>query len=290
MRLCLALISAAVLATVNATPTTMPKSNMAVDPKEFKALQVSTLELKEDFETFHWIKADQDAMIDRAFTLDLKEPAELQITDFMMGGDVYEIMDNGISIGKTSNVEDAAELFATTPQEALEDERFSKAAYPLGAGAHEITIKVASSLNENGTGAIRIVQNMQSFHKKGGKKDDDEDDDNKEHDDGDEDDDEDDDEDEDDKDGEDDEDDERDEDDEDDEGDDNGKGKGRGKSKGDKKPIWIVHTVTTSNPSTSTLTTTTGTVTNLSTETITTEVTTTILETKLLDLPFLTVA
>lgn len=55
----------------------------------------------------------------------------------------------------------------------LKDERFLKAAYPLEAGSHKIIIKVADSLNENGTGAIRIVQKMQSFRKKGGRKDDD---------------------------------------------------------------------------------------------------------------------
>lgn len=290
MRFCsLSLIAAVVLASVHAAPAVNAPSNMAVDPKEFEASQVAALALKEDFETFHWIKeASQDAMVDRTFAFELKEPAELQITDFMMGGDIYEVLDNGKSIGKTSEVQDAADLFAATPEEALEDERFSKAAYPLEAGAHKITIKVSDSMNENGTGAIRIVQKMQSFHKKkGGKKDHDDDDDKDDDDKGDDDDDDkdddkdDDDEDDDDDDDEDDkhggkdkddedDDDEDDEDDHEDDHDDDkhgGKGKGNG---GKKKPIWIVHTITTSEPPTVTVASATGTVTNLSTETSTT--------------------
>ncbi|KAL9540384.1 hypothetical protein MBANPS3_009709 [Mucor bainieri] len=291
MRFCsLALIAAVVLASVHAAPAVNAPSNMAVDPKEFEASQVAALELKEDFETFHWIKEDQDAMVDRTFAFELKEPAELQITDFMMGGDIYEVLDNGKSIGKTSEVQDAADLFAATPEEALEDERFSKAAYPLEAGAHKITIKVSDSMNENGTGAIRIVQKMQSFKKKGGKKDDDDDKDDDDKDDDDKDDD-DEDEDEDDDDEDDDKDDDEDDEDEDDDDDEDHKHGGKGKGKGGKKkPVWIVHTITTSEPPTVTVTSATGTVTSFSTETSTSEVTTTVSVTRLLDLPFLTVA
>lgn len=177
MRFCsLALISAFLLASVNASA--VYRSNMVVEPKTFKiAFQASTLELKEDFETFHWMKEDQDStMVDRTFAFELKEPAELQITDYMMGGDTFEVMDNGKSIGKTSKVQqdvNVIDLYAATPEEALKDGRFSKAVYPLEAGSHKITIKVADSLSENGTGAIRIVQKVQSFYKKRSVKDDD---------------------------------------------------------------------------------------------------------------------
>lgn len=95
-------------------------------------------------------------------------------------------MDNGKSIGKTSDLElssNAEPLYAATPEEALQDARFSNAAYPLEAGAHEITIKVADSINENGTGALRVVQKLQSLWKHDNddedSEDDDEDDDQK---------------------------------------------------------------------------------------------------------------
>jgi hypothetical protein len=92
-------------------------------------------------------------------------------------------LDNGKSIGKTSELEmnpEAEPVYAATPEEALEDLRFSKAAYPLEAGAHEITIKVADSVNENGTGAVRVVQKVQSLKKKHDKEDDEDDEDDDE--------------------------------------------------------------------------------------------------------------
>lgn len=86
-----------------------------------------------------------------------------------------------MSIGKTSELElssNAEPLYNVTPEEVLEQARFSKAAHPLEAGAHEITIKVADSINENGTGTVRVVQKIQSvWEKKYSKHDDDDEDD-----------------------------------------------------------------------------------------------------------------
>ena len=122
------------------------------------------------------MKKDQvSTMVYRTFTFQLKEPVELQTTDYMMDGDTFEMKGNGKSIGKISEVQqnvNAADPHVATPEEALKDERFLKAAYPLEAGLHKIIIKVADSLDENGTGAIRIVQKMQFFRKKGRRKDD----------------------------------------------------------------------------------------------------------------------
>ncbi|KAG2202431.1 hypothetical protein INT46_001327 [Mucor plumbeus] len=180
MRFCsLALVSAFLLASVNAIA--VYRSNMVIEPETFKvASEAFTLELKEDFETFHWMKETQDStMVDRTFAFELKEPAELQITDFMMGGDAFEVMDNGNLIGKTSSVlqdVNVIDIYAATPEKALKDKRFSKATFSLEAGLHEITIKVANSLYENGTGAIRIVQMIQPLYKRGEHHDDDEDD------------------------------------------------------------------------------------------------------------------
>lgn len=98
-------------------------------------------------------------------------------------------MDNGKSIGKTSELEEnpvskESIAYVMTPEEALDDERFSKAGYFLEAGKHEITIKVAESLHQNGTGAVRVVQTLQSFYNtKEVDKPDDDNDDDKHHDD-----------------------------------------------------------------------------------------------------------
>lgn len=103
-----------------------------------------------------------------------------------LGGDVFEVIDNGKSIGKTSELQitpGTEPLYAATPEEAFEDARFSKAAYLLEAGAHEITIKVADSVNENGTGAVRVVQKIQSLWGKKHEKHDDDDEDDEDNDD-----------------------------------------------------------------------------------------------------------
>lgn len=48
--------------------------------------------------------------------------------------------------------------YAATPEEAFDNALFSKASYPLEAGVHKIKINVAYSINESGTGAVRLVQ------------------------------------------------------------------------------------------------------------------------------------
>ncbi|GAN07278.1 hypothetical protein MAM1_0155d06774 [Mucor ambiguus] len=181
MRFCsLALIIAVVLASVHAAPAVNVPSNMAVDPKEFEASQVTAWNLRKIFR-------------------------------LSIGSRKIKVL-CGKSIGKTSEVQDAADRFATTPEEALEDERFSKAAYPLEAGAHKITIKVSDIINENDDDDDEDDEDDDDQH--GGKDKDDKDND-----------------------------DEKDEDCEDDKH--GGKGKGKG---GKRKPIWIVHTVTANEP------------------------------------------
>lgn len=68
-------------------------------------------------------------------------------------------------------------MFAETPEEALDDERFSHATFVLGAGEHEISLNALDSANAEGSGAIRIVPQVNAFHKdykkKGGDWDDD---------------------------------------------------------------------------------------------------------------------
>lgn len=77
---------------------------------------------------------------------------------------MFEVLDNGKSIGSTSEPGERDSVYAATPEEALEEEGFSKGAYALDAGQHQMTIKVAESLHENGTGAVRVVQILQAFY------------------------------------------------------------------------------------------------------------------------------
>jgi hypothetical protein len=79
-------------------------------------------------------------------------------------------MDNGKSIGKTTELKmaDGKSLYTATPKEASENALVSKTTYPLEAGTHEIIIKVADSVNEHGTSAVRIVptQKIQTLWEK----------------------------------------------------------------------------------------------------------------------------
>ncbi|KAI8373071.1 uncharacterized protein BYT42DRAFT_621772 [Radiomyces spectabilis] len=175
MRYALAFVSAMCLANA-AMAAPAPRSNSIVDAKDFVPAQLAQLELSEEFQPFNWESADSKVMVDRSFHLSLSEPAELQITDFMMGGDQFEILDNGVSMGKTSRANATADAFVATPEEALMDKRFSKAAFPLQAGEHELTISIANSPYASGTGALRVVQQLQSLYNKKGWDDDDDDD------------------------------------------------------------------------------------------------------------------
>lgn len=90
MRFSLAIVSSALLAQLAlaapATPTAPSKSNMDIDVSEFKSAQTSPLELKDTFVTFNWKKESEDnTVVDRVFSFELPEAAELQVTDFLQG-------------------------------------------------------------------------------------------------------------------------------------------------------------------------------------------------------------
>lgn len=94
-----------------------------------------------------------------------------------IGGDAFEVLDNGEVIGITSEGANEENMFAETPEEALEDERFSHATFVLAAGEHEISLNALDSANVEGSGAIRVVPQVNAFYKKKGGDWDDEDDD-----------------------------------------------------------------------------------------------------------------
>jgi hypothetical protein len=86
MRFSLAIISAAFLAQLaHAAPAIQDSPNMAIEASNFKSAQMLNLEMKDTFEPFHWQKVNNAPVVDRTFKLELKEPAELQITDLFKG-------------------------------------------------------------------------------------------------------------------------------------------------------------------------------------------------------------
>ncbi|KAL4209857.1 hypothetical protein AB4K20DRAFT_1852636 [Rhizopus microsporus] len=131
------------------TAAVFAADNADFDPVDFSAEDIATT-LDSSFATFRW-KGDS-TMAQESFNLVAEEPTRIQVTDFKNLGDVFEVFDNGISLGTTSEVEEIAgeEVFAATPEEALEDERFSKGVFTLEKGEHKITIKATGPYEAGG--------------------------------------------------------------------------------------------------------------------------------------------
>lgn len=150
--------------------------NADFNPVNFVAEGGVATTLNETFSTFRW-KGDK-AYAKESFEVNIDTPARVQVTDYKNRGDMFEIFDNGKSLGTTSKVDGKKDedIFAGTPEEALLDERFSKGTFDLAAGKHKITVKAVGPY-EAGTAAIRVLdQGITStgFYKKGGDEDDDE--------------------------------------------------------------------------------------------------------------------
>ncbi|KAI7882555.1 hypothetical protein K492DRAFT_206019 [Lichtheimia hyalospora FSU 10163] len=152
------------------------------------AQQADPVELTDSFSLFRW-SGDSDAQAVETFSVNLDKPARIQVTDFKNRGDTFKIYDNGNLIGETSQVDSEQDesVYAATPEEALENDQFSKGTFDIAQGDHSITIK-ASGPYDAGTAAIRLIQepsqNQQLHKKKSGKKggkswDDDDDEDDK---------------------------------------------------------------------------------------------------------------
>ncbi|CAO3653069.1 unnamed protein product [Mucor fragilis] len=138
--------------------------------------------LTNEFAIFRW-KGDE-AVAKETFNVNVENTARIQVTDFKNRGDIFEVYDNGKSLGMTTKVDALKdeEVFAATPEEALNDDRFSKGIFDLAKGEHKITIK-AMGPYEAGTAAIRMLDHANvDFHKKGGKGHHDDDDDDDKHD------------------------------------------------------------------------------------------------------------
>ncbi|KAI8087031.1 uncharacterized protein B0P05DRAFT_19600 [Gilbertella persicaria] len=119
----------------------------------------SVLKVDDGFSTFHW--RGDSVLARESFHIDVEDIARIQITDFMNRGDMFEIFDNGVSLGITSSVEQIEddEGFASTPEQALSDDRFSKGIFELAKGAHKITIK-ATGPYQAGAAAIRLLDQV----------------------------------------------------------------------------------------------------------------------------------
>lgn len=161
-------------------------SALALQNADFNPINYSdkhgpTTSLNSTFSIFRW--KGKEAYAKESFDVNIKTPVRIQVTDYKNRGDMFEVFDNGQSLGSTTKVDGKKDddVFASTPEEALKDERFSKGVFDLDAGEHKITIKAVGPY-EAGTAAIRILDhvNPAGFYKKGGHHDEEDEDDDKE--------------------------------------------------------------------------------------------------------------
>jgi hypothetical protein len=144
-------------------PPAQPKTNA-----DFKTIEeydatpvVSPLEMNQDFQVFSW--GGENPLSSKSFVFELHTAAHFLLTDYKQNGDSFQVYDNGELIGATRAV-NATSAYAETPEDAVADKSFSKAAFSLAAGAHNITIE-ATSPYDFGSGAVRLVPNRQTLYK-----------------------------------------------------------------------------------------------------------------------------
>lgn len=145
-----------------ASPAAVEKSNA-----EFKTLAdfdttpiESALELDQEFQILSWTSANPIST--KSFVFELEAPAHLLLTDFKQNGDSFMVYDKGEVIGATRPAV-TTEAYAETPEDAVADASFSKAAFPLAPGPHNITIEATSPF-EFGSAAVRLVAIEQSLY------------------------------------------------------------------------------------------------------------------------------
>ncbi|KAI9254665.1 hypothetical protein BY458DRAFT_549670 [Sporodiniella umbellata] len=126
------------------TATVFASTNIDLDAAK------DTNQLSDAFVTFRW--TNENGAVEESYDLVLEEATRIQITDYKNRGDSFEVFDNGQSLGFTSKVEAQADdkAFAATPEEALEDERFSRGEFTLEKGEHKITIKATGPYEADG--------------------------------------------------------------------------------------------------------------------------------------------
>jgi len=97
-----------------------------------------------------WISnADGSAL---EFTFTTLASTALTVVDMGFGGDRFDVLDNGVSLGLTSNATNTyPSNIGTSFDAALADSRYSFATYLLAAGTHHITGQLAqSALDDSG--------------------------------------------------------------------------------------------------------------------------------------------
>jgi hypothetical protein len=132
-------------------------------------------DLVDKFAVFRW--EGNGTFARESFAFELNEPTRLQVIDFKHHGDMFDVYDHGKLLGSSSKVvyDENVETYAATPQEALLDDHFSKGAFSLEKGNHNITIK-AHGPYQVGSAALRLLQRTNLVLAKGHEDEEEEDD------------------------------------------------------------------------------------------------------------------
>ena len=88
--------------------------------------------------------------------------ATLTVTDAFLGGDTFQVFDNGNPIGRTLAVPTAGNC-GSDPVPCLADTSLSHGVFNLGPGAHSITIKMLASPFNSGAAYFRIDNKREHF-------------------------------------------------------------------------------------------------------------------------------
>ena len=131
-------------ATVNLTPSTYGQWN--------------TFDVDSSFAIsggLEWIDANGEPL---AFKFTLTTPTYLKIVDGGFAGDVFEIFDNGLSLGLTSGASNSyPNSLSTNFDAAFANLNYSQRIFLLGVGTHEVTGRLTSSALDDTSQALNAT-------------------------------------------------------------------------------------------------------------------------------------
>lgn len=123
--------------------------------------QAVTIDIATDnaWRTTSWSSGPGSVLNDSfRFTIDSGNVGTLDVTDFQNVGDVYEVFNSALSLGKTNFVAiDPFHPIAANPDAGWADPAFSKGTFSLASGTYDIFLKLDSGYG-GGLAALRVGQ------------------------------------------------------------------------------------------------------------------------------------
>jgi hypothetical protein len=106
---------------------------------------------------FNWSEGVGSFNNEGPFTFSTAVPAYVSVTDAYVDGDRFEVFDNGLSLGVTSEPVDDGSYGGFSPDCVYLDPRLSSGQFLVGAGDHAITLKIVQAGGgfTYGTGFLR---------------------------------------------------------------------------------------------------------------------------------------